>query len=409
MARSRDEVRRERDERERQQREQKQADSPPASSPGPTNGTNGTGRHLKRTGWHELSTIEAQDQLVHGLIGSNQLVVLYGESGSGKSFLAFDFGAHFALGREWLGRAVAGGGVLYIAAEGRGGWANRVTAFCQHHQLDEEARVMVPFQFVLESINLGRNGGLDVAAIIEAAKDASTEFGPGRPVRLIIVDTMARAMPGSNENDPVDMGAFVSSVDTIREQTGATVVIVHHSGKNAALGARGHSSLRAAVDSELEVERTNGSRMLRVRKSRDGDDGAEMAFKLNVVEIGRDADDQPITSCVINGADAEEHRKAKGAKAKGKAHWQLAVDYFNNTLADFPETVHGTGFPTGIPVTTMDRFRDALTKASIIDGETPGSRRVQWKRIKDTLIKKGMMRVNGEYCWRADFKAEADA
>jgi KaiC/GvpD/RAD55 family RecA-like ATPase len=385
--------------------------SPPTEDPQPRPpGTaNGSGRHLKRTGWHELSTIEAQDQLVHGLIGSNQLVVLYGESGSGKSFLAFDFGAHFALSREWLGRAVAGGGVLYIAAEGRGGWSNRVAAFCQHHALDDEARVMVPFQFILESINLGRNAGLDVAAVIEAAREASEEFG--RPVRLIIVDTAARAMPGANENDPVDMGAFVSSVDAIREQTGATVVIVHHSGKNAALGARGHSSLRAAVDTELEVERTNGSRMLRVRKSRDGHDGAEQAFKLDVVEIGRDAEDQPITSCVIAGADAAEHRKAKSAKAKSLAHWQLAADYFNNTLIDFPESVvpSNGGLPTGIPITTVDRFREALIQASIIDGETPSSRRVQWKRIKDTLIKKGMMRINGDYCWRADWKATADA
>jgi AAA domain len=405
MARSRDEVRREREEREERERLQQREQQQPSAPIGPT--TNGSGRHLKRTGWHELDSVEAQDQLVHGLVGSNQLVVLYGESGSGKSFLAFDFGAHFALGREWLGRAVAGGGVLYIAAEGRGGWANRVAAFCQHHELDEEARAMISFQFVLESINLGRNGGLDVAAIVEAAQLAGTEFG--RKVRLIFVDTAARAMPGANENDAGDMGAFVANADAIREATGATVVIVHHSGKNAALGARGHSSLRAAVDAELEVERTDGARMLRVRKSRDGDDGAEIAFKLNVVEIGRDAEDQPITSCVVASADAEEHRKAKAAKAKGKAHWQLATDYFNNTLVNFPESVAGSDFPTGVPVTTVDRFREALISASIIDGETSGSRRVQWKRIKDTLIKKGMMRVHGAYCWRADWKAAPDA
>jgi KaiC/GvpD/RAD55 family RecA-like ATPase len=390
--------------KERREREAKQRPKPaqPAAK-----SANGNGRHLKRTGWHELSEIEAQDQLVHGLIGGNQLAVLYGESGSGKSFLAFDFGAHFALGREWLGHAVAGGGVLYIAAEGRGGWSNRVAAFCQHHDLDEEARTMIPFQFVLESVNLGRNGGLDAAAVIDAAREASEEFG--RPVRLIFVDTMARAMPGSNENDPVDMGAFVANADAIREATGATVVIVHHTGKNAALGARGHSSLRAAVDTELEVERTESARMLRVRKSRDGNDGFEMAFRLDTVEIGRDAADQAITSCIISGADAEEHRKAKAAKARPLAQWQLAADYLKNTLVDYPETVAPNGrFPTGIPVTTITRFREQLGRASIIDGETDASKRQQWKRIKDRMLAKGLMRIEGEYCWRPDWKA-ADA
>jgi len=388
--------------RRRREREGKQRPAPVAAAK--SNG-NGTVRHLKRTGWHELGDVEAQTQLIHGLLGGNQLAVLYGESGSGKSFLAFDFGAHFALSREWLGHAVAEGGVLYIAAEGRGGWSNRVAAFCQHHDLDDEARAMIPFQFVLESVNLGRNGGLDAAAVIEAAKLASEEFG--RPVRLIFVDTMARAMPGSNENDPVDMGAFVANADAIREATGATVVIVHHTGKNAALGARGHSSLRAAVDTELEVERSDTMRMLRVRKSRDGNDGFEMAFRLDVIEIGRDADEQPITSCIIAGADAEEHRKAKAAKAKPLAQWQLAADYLKNTLVDYPETVAPNGrFPTGVPVTTIGRFREQLGRASIIDGETDASKRQQWKRIKDKMLAKGLMRIEGEYCWRPDWKSE---
>jgi KaiC/GvpD/RAD55 family RecA-like ATPase len=388
----------------------REPDGPPPGHPAHVGDTgkslhlNGSGRHLARKGWHQLGDIEEDVQLVKGLIGANQLIVIYGESGSGKSFLSFDFAAHVALERDWLGKPVKGGGVLYVAAEGRGGWSKRVTAFCERHQISEDLRVAIPFQFVLESVNLGRNGAVDVAAVIEAATLASVEFG--RPVRLIIVDTMARAMPGSNENDPVDMGAFVMAVDKIREVTGATVIIVHHSGKNAALGARGHSSLRAAVDTELEVERTDAGRLLRVRKSRDGDDGFEMAFRLDIVIVGQDAQGTDITSCVIAAGDDEEHQKALAAKAKKKAQWQLGADYLSNTLTDFPETVgNNPNFPSGIPITTTDRFRDALVRASIIDGESDATRRQQWKRIKDALIAKGVMRVEGNYCWRADWKA----
>lgn len=284
------------------------------SSQSKANGHDPKVRELTPLGLHQFGPVEAQDQLVDGLLGNNQLSVLYGESGSGKSFVAFDMAVHFALRREWMGHRVAGGGVIYIAAEGRGGWANRVSAFCKHHGLDEEQRAMVPFWFVLESINLGRNGGGDVAAVIALARRAVDTWQEA--ARLIVIDTVARAMPGSNENDSVDMGAFVANMDAIRESTGATQVGVHHSGKNAALGARGHSSLRAAVDCELEVERRGSSRVLRVRKSRDGGDGFEQGFQLATVEIGRTDDDAPITSCVVQPAEAGKAKPKTLAKSQ---------------------------------------------------------------------------------------------
>jgi hypothetical protein len=360
---------------------------------------NGKLREIAVAGWNDLGdTTEAQDNLVAGIIGEQQLAMVYGESGSGKSFLTFDMCAHFALGREWLGHKVKGGGVLYIAAEGRGGWHNRVEAFCRHYQLDEEARAVAPFGFILESVNLGRTGNGDVAAVIRAAERFAQHIN--QPISLIAIDTMARATPGSNENDAGDMGAFVANVDAIRHATNATQLIVHHSGKNAALGARGHSSLRAAVDCELEVERSDAGRVLRLRKSRDGNDGAEQAFALQVVEIGADAEGQPITSCVV--ASTELVANAKKGQGRDQQNWQLAMPYLDNTLIDHGENGPRNSKLPNVPMTTVDRFKQALERASIIDGETPGTRRQQWKRIKDKLIAKGILRIDGELCWRAD-------
>jgi RecA/RadA recombinase len=266
-------------------------------------------RKIELVGWENMGAADMQTNLIAGIIGSEQFGMVYGESGSGKSFLTFDMVAHYALGREWMGHKVKGGGVLYIAAEGRGGWANRVEAFCRHHGIDEEQRTMTPFAFILESINLGRHGNGDVAAVIDAAKRAEDRFQ--KTVDVIVIDTMARATPGSNENDAGDMGAFVGNMDAIRRGTKASPLIVHHSGKNAAMGARGHSSLRAAVDAELEIERAKSGRVMRIRKSRDATDTEEVGFELRQIEIGTDDDQQPITSCIIARLDTAVAKRAK--------------------------------------------------------------------------------------------------
>ena len=354
-------------------------------------------REIALVGLHEMGTTDAQDNLIHGILGDAQFGMVYGESGSGKSFLTFDMAVHFALGREWMGHKVAGGGVLYIAAEGRGGWAHRVEAWCRHHALDEEARALAPFAFILETINLGRHGNGDIDAVIRAADGFAKRI---EPPKLIVVDTMARATPGSNENDAADMGAFVANIDRIRRATKATPITVHHSGKNQNLGARGHSSLRAAMDTELEVERTDAGRVIRTRKSRDGRDDAEQAFNLEVVTVATDPEGKEITSCVVVPADIAAVGKRR---SKDKTAWQLAGDYLSNTLVDHPASVgNDHRFPTHVPITTVARFREALERASIIDGASAGTRRVQWKRIKDALIRKGHLRIEGDYCWRPD-------
>jgi RecA/RadA recombinase len=390
------------DELKRRRREREQAERAKRQQPPLANGHDKhapAGREIAVADWNSLGPPTAQDNLVAGLIGEQQFGMVYGESGSGKSFATFDMMAHYALGREWMGHKVKGGGVLYIAAEGRGGWANRVEAFCIHHGLDEEQRTMIPFGFVLESVNLGRTGNGDAGAVVRAAEKYAKKVD--RSLDMIVVDTMARATPGANENDAGDMGAFVANMDLIRRSTGASPVIVHHSGKNAQLGARGHSSLRGAVDTEIEVERLeDGSRVMRLRKSRDGSDTADIAFTLKVIEIGRDVEGQPITSCVIIAGDGViEPRR----KARDKSQWQQAIDYLGNALVDFPaEVPHNGKFPTNVGITTTNRFREALERASIIDGETAGTRRVQWKRIKDKMLAKGLLVIEGEYCWRPD-------
>jgi len=339
---------------------------------------------------HDVVVVGSQDRLVNGVLGDSGLAMLYGETSSGKSFATFDACMHIALGWEWFGRKVTPSAVLYVAAEAPGSWGNRVEAFCRHHQLDQDQRERLPFGFILSTVNLGPQGH-DSSAIIAAAKDL--EDRSGEKCRLIAIDTMARATPGHDENDPVDVSKFVAKIDAIRNGANATPLVVHHSGKNLAAGARGHSSLRAAMDYELEVERNGEARTLRVRKNRDGSDGGEFGFQLQPIDIGTDEDGQPITSCVVVPGDVVKKRRKRTLA-------QQAADALSNALVDFGETPPiGGRWPSG-QVLRLNRFREALKAAGITEAENDVTERQQWSRIRRELMASGILIVQGEFCWR---------
>lgn len=236
---------------------------------------------------HSFSSTEALPWIIKGVIPKAALGVVYGASGSGKSFVVLDMGMAVAGGFEWRGRKVRQGKVAYIAAEGADGFRKRLAAYAQHNKVDLST---IPMTVLNAAPNLlDKQDAADVAKGIKAAGGAD----------LIIIDTFAQTTPGANENAGEDVGKALGYCKRIHENTGAMVLLIHHSGKDATKGARGWSGLRAACDSEIEVARTELGRSLRLTKSKDGEDGLEWGFDLDVVQLGVDEDMDPITSCVV--------------------------------------------------------------------------------------------------------------
>ncbi len=231
--------------------------------------------------------------LIKGLLEASALSVLYGESNSGKTFFAVDMAMHVALNRAWRNKRVNGGPVVYVAAEGGSGIRRRLLAFRQYHALDSAD---VPFYLLASSVDLF-SVGADCSPLIEMLQAIAQDTGP---VSLTVVDTLARAMAGGDENSAQDMGTFIGNLDAIRAATGSHLLVVHHSGKDRAKGARGHSSLRAAIDTEIEIADYSA----RVVKQRDGARDEAMAFRLQPVTIGTDEDGDAITSCIVLPAAA---------------------------------------------------------------------------------------------------------
>lgn len=247
-------------------------------------------------------------QIVEDVITAGALSVMYGESNSGKSFIACDMACHLSCGMPWQGKRTVRGAVVYVAGEGAESIKLRVLAWRQHHGMSPYVAI------VPAAVNL-LDGNADVDKIIRAALAVAEHYGEA--VSLIVVDTLARAFGGGNENASEDMGAVITNADRIRGATGAHVMFVHHAGKDSSKGSRGHSSLKAATDTEIEVSGDELTKLHQatITKQRDlGSRGMEITTRFSVVEMGPGQWDKPITTCLV---EPSAERLVKSNKEKG--------------------------------------------------------------------------------------------
>lgn len=229
------------------------------------------------------------------------LGVIFGQSGAGKSFMVLDMIAAVARGIDWRGFKTQKGRVVMVVAEGAAGAVGRLAAYAQHNGIDL-ADLEVG---IIEDVpDLTKMDHKRIAKRIEAYGGAD----------IIVFDTLAQSVAGANENSAEDMGKAIKHCKDLHTDTGALVLLVHHAGKDSERGARGWSGIKAAADIEIEVSRTLQQRVLKVTKSKDSADGAEMAFKLNTVILGQDSDGDDITSCVIEHSDEPVNREQSGLK-----------------------------------------------------------------------------------------------
>ena len=237
------------------------------------------------------------DELVEGVLTIGGGSVVYGDSNSGKTYDMIDMGCAVARGVRWMGRHTEPGLVIYLAAESPASVRTRLQAYQKYHG------VRVPnFAIVQSPIDLF-DGDADTDLIIDLVKRIEAERG--QPARLIIGDTLARLSAGANENAGQDMGLVVRRFDRLRTECNSHFLLIHHSGKSAAAGARGWSGVRAAVDTEIEITDSAAGRCAEITKQRDlSTKGDRIGFRLEPVELGLTKWGACATSCIVLPADA---------------------------------------------------------------------------------------------------------
>jgi len=171
--------------------------------------------------------------LIKNLVPASGIATLYGPSKSGKTFLVLDLLASIALGRPFFGRRVATSSVTYVCLEGGAGLANRIRAYETYHGVKLPSDT---FKVVLDEVSLFKS---DITQFAHAVNEFGQDGG------IIVIDTLAQASKGADENSSVDMGLIIGSAQKLQKITGGLVLLIHHVGKDASRGQRGHSSLEA--------------------------------------------------------------------------------------------------------------------------------------------------------------------
>ena len=264
--------------------------------------------------WDDIQD-EPVEWMIHSILPTKSFSALFGPPGSFKSFIALDMAEAIATGRPWMGNEVEKqGAVLYICGEGFGGMGARIKACQIHHSTPKGA----PIYVIRHQLNL-RSSAEDfnalMMAVVQLVETTGIEF------QLLIIDTLARAFGGGNENDSDAMGSFITSMGKIQEFLACALMVLHHSGKDLAKGLRGHSSLLGAVDTQLEILRfeDQAKGIISLTKQKDGQDGIRHGFEMVEIEISSSSlGFDPVVSLAVQASDEAVNQASKKA-SKGNA------------------------------------------------------------------------------------------
>jgi hypothetical protein len=336
----------------------------------------------------ELDALPPPEWLVQGLIPEKSLVVPFGPPKSGKTFIVLSFSLHIAAGKAWFGYPVKRGGVVYIAGEGTGGLSQRLKAMRAHYDISIDE----PFWTVPRAVNFRVEGEVEALVTLIRATIGDT------PLRLVVIDTLARAMPGADENSAQEVGLVIAGCDRLRDALGCTTLPVHHSGKDAGRGARGTSALRGAWDAAFEITNSGKRVVMSVVDQKEAEAGQRLVFRMEEVAtgIGR----QSLVP-VLNDTDETDETAGKAAYQRpvtGQAG--MALQILRNLMVG-PESAILPPFadlPSGdVRGISHLAFRRAFYEK--MPGEDQAKRKLAFWRAVQTLIQKELIGVKDPWVW----------
>jgi hypothetical protein len=188
---------------------------------------------------------------------------------------------------------------------------------------------------------------------------------------FVVLDTFAMCFDG-DENSSRDIAMAVAAAKRIIRETGATVVLVHHTGKRGD-GERGHSALRAAADTMILVKNDgHGGITVSNNKQKDVDTFEPITLRLRQVSVGLNEEGEPVTSCILESAGSPKSFPQGLTDSQTQA---LA------TLAGFPGSGSSSAWQKAIadaygfvvPKKTFHNWRNALLEKGVIEPD-PGQK-----------------------------------
>lgn len=279
--------------------------------------------------------------LIKSILPATGLGQVFGSSNVGKSFLLIDLAMHLASGRPWRGLRTKKVPVLYIVAEGMAGLSARMKAWTLRYGAIPDLLIVRPY-----SAQLTVQGAAE--ALAERIQNLIY------PPQFIILDTLAANFGPGDENSAEDMAAAMNG---LRALAGDWLALcAHHSGHADKTRSRGHSSLYAALDVEIQVERPDPKGPIKVAhtKCRDMERMEPFFFNLEPMALPwADEDGEPINSAVLVPAEGYETLEKSPALSGKQAQ---ALQLLRDLYADH-QTKLGEG---GVPRVTKTEWINGM-------------------------------------------------
>jgi hypothetical protein len=204
------------------------------------------------------------------------VTMVYGESGSGKTFITLDMACHIAAGLDWHGHRTKSGIVIYMAGEGNYGLRQRVAAWCKSHGIDSLDNLLISNKAI------DMDSPAAAAQIINAVRELTTE-----DAAMIFVDTVNNHMMG-DENSSQDTRNMLNAVQIVGRALNAGMCLNHHVGvaAEAKHRARGSSAWKASLDSQILIAKKDGIIEVNCTKMKDTEEPQPFFGKLQSVNLG---------------------------------------------------------------------------------------------------------------------------
>ena len=297
--------------------------------------------------WEQVADedVTSMSYLIKGVINKGDVVFMFGDSGTMKSFVATDMAFHVATGQKWQNHRVKQTGVLVVIAEGQAGYKKRVKAVIKKYAAKD-----VPIWILPEPVALDKDA--DVLNVwIKMAEDAL-----GCEIGLILMDTFSLMLGDGDESNNSDVSAALNGLR--KAAVDRAVLLIHHTGHGDKGRERGAYQIRGNADVRILVQRDEDGkgRVITITNLKNKDDCLFEAINLGfeVIELGTDADGDPVTSLIITSTD----RMPTCAKAnKALDYIKQAIVVCGSNQRDVVRDSFAGIYPSNSAETTRSAFR----------------------------------------------------
>ena len=236
--------------------------------------------------------------LINGLIRKNSVSVMFGESGSRKTWVAIAMGLSVSTGKPFLGKySVKKGKVYYVISEGADDFEFRCEGWCRQYGVHPTAD-----EFVYLPAAYDFNDDKSVAQVFD---DLGERI---QSADLIIIDTLSKNFSGDSDKN-ADMSKFVNRMEELRRHTGAHVQALHHTGWNNTHRERGGRALRDNVDTSIGVEKNDTTSRLTCCKQKLGHEFAEIPVAFDLMPLPEyDTEEEKVSVLVAKYDDDVSNR-----------------------------------------------------------------------------------------------------